>query len=115
MSSCWASSQKPETVRSETDGVSEDSSERRALRRDARRAERVIRSLLLDWDAIGGVPDDEYDGMIWQLYELIRQRSSSDEIAAWVRDYRRDVFAIEGDREADTKLAGRLLATFTDQ
>ena len=95
--------------------MSEGSSERRALRSDARRTERVIRSLLLEWDAIGGVPDDEYDGMIWPLYELIRQRSSSDEIAACVGDYRRDVFEIEGDREADTKLAERLLAAFTDQ
>ena len=95
--------------------MSEGSSERRALRSDARRAEGVIRCLLLEWDAIGGVPDDEYDGMIWALYKLIRQRSSNDEIAAWVGDYRRDVFEIEGDREADTKLAERLVAAFTDQ
>ena len=95
--------------------MSEGSSERRALRSDARRIERVIRSLLLEWDAIGaGVPDDEYDCMIWPLDKLIRQRSSN-EIAAWVGDYRRDVFEIQGDREADTKLAERLLAAFTDQ
>jgi len=54
------------------------------LRSDAGRTERIIRSLLLEWDVIGGVPDDEYDGMIWPLYELIRKRSSNDEIAAWV-------------------------------
>jgi len=91
--------------------VSEGWSPRRAPRSDARRAEGVIRNLLLEWDAIGcGVPDDEYHGMIWPLYKLIRRRSSNDEIAAWVGDYRRDVFEIEGDRQADTKLAERLLA-----
>ena len=94
----------------------ESSSEKRALRNDARCAERVIRSLLLEWDAIGcGVPDDEYDCMIWPLYKLIRQRSSNEEIAAWVGDQRRGHFGIEGDREADTKLAERLLAAFADR
>src|SRR5262249_47740022 len=73
-------------------------------------------SLLLEWDAIGaGVPDDEYDCMIWPLYELIRQRSSCDEIAAWVRDYRRDHFGLEDEGDSDVKLAERLLAAFTDQ
>ena len=96
--------------------MSEGSSATRALRNDARRAERVIRSLLLEWDAIGcGVPGDEYDGMIWPLYKLLRQHSSNDEIATWVAECGRDVFEIERDREADTKLAERLLAAFTDQ
>jgi len=90
-------------------------SEKRALR-SARRAQQVIRSLLLEWDAIGaGVPDDEYDCMIWPLYKLIRQRSSDREIAALVADYRRDHFGLEYDGEADTKLAVRLVAAFTDQ
>jgi hypothetical protein len=53
--------------------------------------------------------------MIWPLYELIRQRCSNDEIAAWVGDHRRDHFGLEDDREADTKLAERLLAAFPDQ
>lgn len=97
--------------------MSEDSSKTRALRSDARRAENVIRSLLLEWDAIGGglVPDDEYDCMIWPLYKLIRQRSSDEEIAGWVGDQRRGHFGLEDDREADTRLAERLLAAFTDQ
>jgi hypothetical protein len=100
----------------DTDDVSEGSSNKGALRSDARRTERVIRSLLLEWDAIGvWVPDDEYDCMIWPLYKLIRQRSSIHEIAAWVGDHRRDHFGLEDDREADTKLAERLLAAFTDQ
>jgi hypothetical protein len=97
--------------------VSEDSSETRALRSDARRAEKVIRSLLLEWDAIGGglVPHDEYDCMIWPLYKLIRQRSSNEEIAEWVGDLRRDHFGLEDDREADAGLVERLLAAFTDR
>ena len=97
--------------------MSEGSSEKRALRSDARRAERVIRSLLLEWDAIGGrvLPDDEHDCMIWPLYKLIRRHSSNHEITAWVGEQRRDHFGLEDDREADTKLAERLLAAFTDQ
>jgi hypothetical protein len=97
--------------------VSESSSEKRALRNDVRRAERVIRSLLLERDALGGgpVPDDEYDCLIWPLYKLIRQRSSNREIAALVADYRRDHFGLEEDGEADTKLAERLVAALTDQ
>jgi hypothetical protein len=79
-------------------------------------AERVIRSLLLEWDAIGaGIPDDEYDCVVWPLYKLIRQRRSNHEITAWVGDQRRDHFGLEDDRAADTKLAERLLAAFTDQ
>jgi hypothetical protein len=100
----------------DTDEVSEGSSDKRALGSDARRAGRVIRSLLLAWDAIGvWVPGDEYDCMIWPLYKLICQRSSTHEIAAWVGDHRRDHFGLQEDREADTKLAERLLAAFTDQ
>jgi hypothetical protein len=100
----------------DTDGVSEGSSEERALRSDACRAERIIRSLLLEWDAIGaGVPDNEYDCMIWPLYRLIREHSSNQEITAWVGDQRRDHFGLEDDRRADTKLAQRLLAALTDQ
>jgi hypothetical protein len=97
--------------------VSEDSSETRALRSDARRADKAIRSLLLEWDAIGGgvIPDDEYDCMIWPPYKLIRQRSSNEEIAEWVGDRRRDHFGLEDDREADARLAARLLAPFTDR
>jgi hypothetical protein len=117
MSAGWASNRRPKILQlGDTDGVSEGSSEKRALRSNARRAQRVIRSLLLEWDAIGaGVPDDEYDCMIWPLYKLIHQRSSNDEIAAWVEDYRRDHFGLEGEGESDMKLAERLLAAFTDQ
>jgi len=93
----------------DNDDVSEGSSEKRAPRSGARRAEGGIRSLLLQWDAIGvWVPDDEYDCMIWPLYKLIRQRCSTHEIAAWVGDHRRDHFGLEDDRQADTKLAERL-------
>jgi hypothetical protein len=53
--------------------------------------------------------------MIWPLYKLIRQRSSNREIIAWVGDQRRGHFGIADDREADTKLAERLLAAFADQ
>lgn len=97
--------------------MSEDSSETPALRSDARRAEKVIRSLLLEWDAIGGrvVPDDEYDCMIWPLYKLIRQRSSNEEVAEWVGDQRRDHFGLDDDREADARLAEHILAAFTDR
>ena len=59
--------------------------------------------------------DDEYDCMIWPHYKLIRQRCSDDEIAEWVGEYRRDHFGLEDDRVADTRLAERLLAAFTDQ
>ena len=100
----------------DTDDVPEDSSETRALRSDARHAEKVIRSLLLEWDAIGGevVPDDEYDCMIWPLYKLIRQRSSNEEIAEWVGDRRRVHFGLEDDREADARISERLLTAFAD-
>jgi hypothetical protein len=83
------------------------------LRDEARRAEKAIRSLLLEWDAIGGVPSDEYDGMIWPLYNLILRHCSSDEIAAWVGDYRCRVIGIEDDREANLTLAQHLRAAFT--
>jgi hypothetical protein len=91
-------------------------SEKRSLRSEARRAKGVIRTLLLEWDAIGAwVPSDEYDCMIGPLYKLIRQRSSKVHIADWVGDFRRDHFGLEDDREADTRLAQRLLAAFVDQ
>ena len=61
------------------------------------------------------VPDDEYDCMIWPLYKLIGQRCSHDEIAEWVGEYRRDHFGLEDDREADARLADRLLAAFGDR
>ena len=117
MSAGWASNQKPKIVQlGDTDGVSEDPNGTRALRNEARRAQRVIRSLLVEWDAIGaGGPDDEYDCMIWPLYDLIRRRSSSYEIAAWVGDTRRNHFGLEDDPEADRTLAERLLAEFSDR
>jgi hypothetical protein len=53
--------------------------------------------------------------MIGPLYELTRQRCPKDEIAAWVGEYRRDHMGIEDDREADARLAERLLAAFPDR
>jgi hypothetical protein len=61
------------------------------------------------------VPDDGYDCMIWPLYKLIRQRSSYEEIAEWVGDCRCGRFGLGDDREADARLADRLLVAFTDQ
>lgn len=46
--------------------------------------------------------------MIWPLYDLIRQRCSSYELAVRVGDYRCHHFGLEDDREADTALADRL-------
>jgi hypothetical protein len=43
------------------------------------------------------------------------QWSSNEEIAEWVGDHRRDHFGLEDDREADARLADRLLAAFGDR
>jgi hypothetical protein len=80
--------------------------------------QRVIRSLLLEWDGIGaGVPDDEYDCMIGPLCKLIHQRSSIGEIAVWDADRRRDHFGLEADREVPEWTEGFFddVAAFDDE
>ena len=93
MSASCTRSQMPETVRSEILTVCPK------VRARGVRSEATVAALRRSFEACcwsgtrsDGVPDDEYDGMIWPLYELIRQRSPNDEIAAWVGDYRRDHF-----------------------
>ena len=117
MSAAWARNQNPEIVRS---GILTVCPRTRARRVRCEATLAALRGSFEAWCWSGtrsaqGYPDDEYDCMIWPLYELIRQRCSNDEIAAWVGDHRRDHFGLEDDREADTKLAERLLAAFPDQ
>ena len=56
------------------------------MTRDTRAEAAAIREILhRDWDPIGGVPVDEYDGYVWPVYGLLIRNAGRDEVTAYLR------------------------------
>jgi hypothetical protein len=54
--------------------------------RKARKRFSQIRAILhSDWDPIGGVPLDEYDGYVWPLFRLLAMKAPRAEVEAYLR------------------------------
>ena len=77
-----------------------DRERRRELRRSVGQIQQTVRSLLLESDPIGGVPQDEYDCMIGPLYAFLSKRATAE-----ARDLRRQ----HPNRYGQNLCAGRLL------
>ena len=74
--------------------------------------ERRIRSVLLEWDPIGaGVPDDEYDCLIWPVVRRLESGTDAPELAAWLREEMDAHFGIDSPRGID-ETAERLHAAW---
>jgi hypothetical protein len=57
------------------------------MKRDTKAETRAINAILWkDWDPIGcGAPEDEYEGYVWPVYELLIDGQSRDAVAEHLR------------------------------
>lgn len=85
---------------------------RRELRHRGRQIQTAIRSLLLEWDPIGGVPEDEYDCMIGPLHGQLSKGATAEEVAAWLGAHNDEHFGLTPEPETDSALAQRLVAAW---
>jgi hypothetical protein len=71
----------------------------------------AIRSLLMaEWDPIGcGVPDDEYDSYIPDIYRLMQARVSIDGLATHLQEIETQRMCLQARPEVNRRVAVRLL------
>jgi hypothetical protein len=73
----------------------------------------AIREILLrEWDPIGvnefAGAQDEYDGYVDEINELLQQRASADAIFVWLWSIETEHMMLEGDRQQTARVAERL-------
>jgi len=80
-------------------------------RRDWKADVDAIRPILMsEWDPIGcGVPDDEYDGYIPEIYNLMQARVSVEELASRLQDIETQRMGLLAQPEVDRRVAKMLL------
>jgi hypothetical protein len=63
------------------------------------------------WDPIGcGVPDDEYDGYIPAIYNLMQSRVSFEELASLLEEFETQRMCLPARAEVNRRVAKLLLA-----
>ena len=66
--------------------------------------------LMAEWDPIScGVPDDEYDGYIPAIYNLIQSRVSMEELAALLQEFETQHMGLPARPEVNQRVAKLLL------
>ena len=77
-----------------------------------RDSQRQVRAMLMDWDPIGvagaAEASDEYVCMISPLLHKLFAGDSSEALAAWIDEERREHFGLRADPHSDVALATRL-------
>ena len=70
----------------------------------------IRRILMSEWAPIGcGVPDDEYDGYIPAIYDLILSRVSIEKLAAILQEFETQRMGLSARPEVNRRVANLLL------
>jgi hypothetical protein len=78
-------------------------------RRQLRRLETLVHDVLVAWDPIGGgVPDDEYDCLVWPTIKRLDAGATPEELACWLTSELSGHFGIEATATGTEDTAQRL-------